>query len=398
MLVSRRMPVHLTYCLNVHPGEALADQLAAIRGPAASIREAVAPGVRFGLGLRLSNRASLELEDAPALDGLKAALAERNMYVFTVNGFPYGAFHGAAVKESVYRPDWRAPERRAYTCRLARQLSALLPAGMAGSISTVPGSFKPWIRSPADVAAMVSGLADAAVCLAEIRRDSGQEIHLGLEPEPDCFLETTSETVDFFTRHLWPLGSRRVAAALGCPSAAAEGLLRRHVGVCFDTCHLAVQCEDLEDSLARLAARGIRISKLQISAGLRAFRRAGTDDALRRFCDPVYLHQVKAVSGGRVLPRGDLEAALAVPAAAEGEDWRVHCHVPLHFAGDGLIASTADQLTPSFFGKALAAGVEHCEIETYTFGVLPEALRAPGLERSIAEEYRWVLARINSTP
>jgi len=122
MQISRQPPAHLTYCLNVHPGEALADQVAAIRSHAVSIRDAVAPGARFGLGLRLSNRASLELESGPALDGLKALLAEQDMYVFTVNGFPFGEFHGAAVKEKVYSPDWRAPERRDYTCRLARQL------------------------------------------------------------------------------------------------------------------------------------------------------------------------------------------------------------------------------------------------------------------------------------
>ncbi len=394
MQILRQPPAHLTYCLNVHPGETLADQIAAIRDHAVPVRNSVAPGVRFGLGLRLANQAALELESAPAMDSLKSLLAELDMYAFTVNGFPFGDFHGAAVKERVYRPDWRDPERREYTCRLARQLSTMLPANISGSISTVPGSYKAWICAPVDVETMVNNLADVALYLAEIHRESGPEIHLGLEPEPDCYLETTAETIDFFTQRLWPLGSRRVASALGCPLGEAEALLRRHVGVCFDTCHLALQFEDLGDSLERLIAQGIRISKIQISAALRTLWQPGTAAALRPFCDPVYLHQVKTLADGRAWSRGDLELALAAPQTKGGEEWRIHCHVPLYFAGDGIIASTADQLTPDFFRKALSGGVEHFEIETYTFNVLPEPLRKLGVERSIVEEYRWVLARL----
>ena len=45
------------------------------------------------------------------------------MYVFTINGFPYGAFHGTPVKAEVYRPDWRDPERLRYTNQLADLLA-----------------------------------------------------------------------------------------------------------------------------------------------------------------------------------------------------------------------------------------------------------------------------------
>ncbi len=393
MQVSFQPPAHLTYCLNVHPGEDLASVRTAIGRHAAAVRAAVAPDARFGLGLRLSHRASLELESAPALDGLNALLAEQGMYVFTLNGFPYGEFHGAAVKENVYRPDWRTSERREYTCRLARQLAALLPENLSGSISTVPGSYKAWIAAPAEVEVMSDQLVDTALCLADLRERSGREIHLGLEPEPDCFLETTAETVDFFNRHFLPRGIRRAAAARGCPAGAAEALLRRHVGVCLDTCHLALQFEEPGAGLERLVREGIRVSKIQLSAALAVPWGAAAAEALRPFCDPVYLHQVKTLAGGRPVSRGDLVSALANPPPP-GEPWRIHCHVPLYFDGVGAIGSTAGQLTPGFFRQALAAGVEHFEIETYTFDVLPPALRRLGVDRSLAEEYRWVLARL----
>ena len=384
---------HLTYCLNVHPGEALADVFAAIREHALPIRQLVAPGARFGLGLRLANAASVALESAEKLEALKALLEDNDLYAFTVNGFPFGAFHGGRVKENVYLPDWRTEERRVYTCRLARQLAALLPAGLDGSISTVPGSYKAWIRSAEDIDAMVAQLAATAVFLDRLRLETGREIHVGLEPEPDCYLETTAETRAFFREHLLPQGRVRVARVLGCTSAAAEAVIRRHIGVCFDTCHLALQFEDLAASLRQLTDDGIRISKLQISAAIRACWQPGTADELRRFCDPVYLHQVKACVAGQPVSRGDLAEALAVAVPA-GEEWRVHFHVPVYHVQDGLLATTADQLTPAFFKAALDLRITHFEIETYTFDVLPAALRQRGVDRSVADEYQWVLSRL----
>ena len=98
--------------------KSLADALRAIREHAAAIRELVAPGQPFGLGLRIANAASLELESPACLQELQATLTNGHFYVFTINGFPYGAFHDAAVKADVYRPDWRDSVRRAYTCRV----------------------------------------------------------------------------------------------------------------------------------------------------------------------------------------------------------------------------------------------------------------------------------------
>lgn len=393
MQISASPRVQLTYCLNVHPGETLADQLAAARQHAAAARDAVAPGKPFGLGLRISDAASREMTaDARAVG---ETLAGWGFHVFTINGFPFGTFHGTAVKEQVYHPDWRADARRVYTCRLADALAELLPPGLTGSISTVPCSYRTWIRSAEDVNAMVVQLAATARWLDALRERTGREIHLGLEPEPDCFLQSTADVVAFFNDRLFKDGPRHLLQTRGIKGSAAEAMLRRHIGICFDTCHLALQYEDLCGSLRRLRAEGIRLSKLQISAALRTAIHAAGAAALRRFCDPVYLHQVKARTGdGAVRSRGDLEAALDAPLPA-GEEWRIHFHVPLYFAGEGDLASTADLLTPDLFQTARQAGVEHFEIETYTFGVLPESLRALGIDRSIAEEYRWVLKRLD---
>ncbi len=405
MILSSSPPLHLTYCLNIHPGQTWAENFAAVRDKAMRVRRAVAPARSFGLGLRLSNEAAVELSQQARLAEFREFLAANDLYVFTINGFPYGRFHGTAVKEDVYRPDWRTPERRDYTIRLIDILAALLPEGVTGSISTVPGSYKPWVRTPDDVERMCRMLAEAAAHAQAIRDDAGRDVSIALEPEPDCFIENTNEAVAFFTETL-PAATPALAEHLGIPSDRVARMLSRHVGLCFDTAHAAVQFEDPAESLCRIASAGVRVGKVQLSAALRL---RPTRAALRRlggFADPVYLHQVRARrpdGGTDSFP--DLPEAIASVRAAEAAEaeLRVHFHVPLFFAEAGGLASTGPLLGEEFWELlAPSAGAHtgptsHLEIETYTFDVLPEDLRAADVTESIQKEFEWVLARLPFT-
>ena len=393
--------LHLTYCLNVHPGESWEENLAAIRDKALKVRDLVAPKGPFGLGLRLSCEAAKTLSRPEKLSQFRRFLDEQGLYVFTINGFPYGRFHGAAVKEAVYRPDWRAPERRDYTILLADILAALVPAGMTGSISTVPGSYKQWLGGGDDIAAMVANLIDVAAHLVEVQERTGRRICLALEPEPDCYIETTAEAIEFFTGPL--------AAGMG-----NREIIRRHLGVCFDTAHLAVAFEDLGQSLARLREAQVTVAKIQLSSALRvapAKKVSGTffgnvafspgkspflqKRFLTPFCDEVYLHQVKVRGAdGSLRSYPDLPQAIQAQAGGEEDEWRVHFHVPLFFDGSGPLRST-NSLLDSRFVEAVSQGAsEHLEIETYTFDVLPPALRDGDVTESIAREYQWVMERL----
>ncbi len=131
----------ITYCTNIHPGESWGEVFAALRRYVPAVKVACSPDRTFPIGLRLAERAARELDAArnrEFTDWLRA----NDCFVPTLNGFPYGAFHGGRVKENVYLPDWRSPERAAYSMRLADLLAGWLPEGMAGSISSVPLGFK----------------------------------------------------------------------------------------------------------------------------------------------------------------------------------------------------------------------------------------------------------------
>ena len=397
MIVQHTPPLHLTYCLNIHPGESWADNFEAIRDKTVAVKQLVAPDQWFGLGLRLAHHAAAKLADDPALiEDAREFFAEHQLYPFTINGFPYGRFHQGPVKENVYAPDWRTPERRDYTMQLADIFTSFLPPSVDGSISTVPGSFKPWIETTADKEVMARNLAAVVAYFAAVRDDTGQEIHLGLEPEPDCFLETTAETIAYYKDYLLGTGVEELQRIIGCGQAQAEEMMRRHLGVCFDTCHVALQFEDLVESWRAYRNAGIRISKVQLSAAIQTDADAESMEALKKFVEPVYLHQVKALgeSGAR-FAWFDLQDALnEIPTYPDVKFVRVHFHVPLFFGGAGPLQSTSAELTPAFFQELRGGYCSHLEIETYTFNVLPPDVNPGDMVKSIAREYAWVLQRL----
>lgn len=353
----------LGYCTNIHPGETWAEVRANLETHVAAVKARIAPDAMFPVGLRLSARAAAELEpDAPAV---AAWLAARGMYVYTINGFPYGAFHATRVKEAVYRPDWLEDERLAYTDRLARILAVLLPDGIEGSVSTVPLAYKPRAAG-ATPEALLERIVRHADTLRALSATTGKQIALAIEPEPFCALETIAETVGFFAQ-----------------LSAAD---RAVIGVCFDACHMAVEWEDAAAALAALDAGGIRVVKVQVSAGLEVEAGGGGDRAaLARFADDVYLHQVIAADGRRWV---DLPDALADGDAGRAA-WRIHFHVPLFREQLGPFRSTQPYLRDLLPRLARRAAPPHLEVETYTWDVLPDEHRREPVDVAIARELRW---------
>lgn len=389
---------HLTYCTNIHPGESWREVRDALATHVPGVRQALGWTGPFGVGLRLSGRAAQELDDPAVFEELRAILAEHDLYVFTLNGFPFGTFHGARVKEGVYAPDWRTAERVDYSGRLARHLAALLSEGQSGSISTVPGAFKAEATGEDDVAAIAENLLRHVASLWRLRETTGRTIALALEPEPECLLETTAEAVTFIENRLLAApGRRRLAELTGLDERGSEACLRAHLGLCVDVCHAAVEFEDLRDSLRLPGRHGIRVPKAQLSAALRV--PAVDADAvgrLRAFDDGVYLHQVVAREGDRLVRYPDLPQAFEAADAgtAPAAEWRIHFHVPVFRAELDGFFSTQPELADALDALAGMPEVPHLEVETYTWDVLPARHRDLPVHAAIARELAWVRARL----
>jgi len=351
----RRRTVHLSYCTNVHPAEDLDGVLGQLDTYAVPVRDRLAADP-LGLGLWLAAPAAAALAADPAARRrLRTALTDRGLEVVTLNGFPYEAFQAPVVKHAVYHPDWADPRRLDYTLALARILADLLPDDAErGSISTLPLAWRePWDAERADACARM--LDRLAVGLAEVERDTGRTIRVGFEPEPGCVVETTAQ--------------------------AAEQLGRvdtDRLGVCVDLAHLACAWEEPVAAVGRLRSAGLPVVKVQVSAALEVTDPVRDRSAIAGYVEPRFLHQTRSGVAGAT---DDLDAAL--DAGLPGP-WRVHYHVPLHAAPVAPLASTMPQLRAGLAAVVDGTDCDHFDVETYTWGVLPEGQRPTGPDQLAA--------------
>lgn len=386
---------HLNYCTNIHRGETWDETRAALEQYLPEVKSKVARSEPMGVGLRLSGIASEDLQQPAELEGFREFLARNDLYVFTINGFPYGPFHGTRVKEDVYQPDWRSPKRLAYSNRLADLLALLMPhdPDLEGSISTVPATFRPIGSEPGAIAVIADNMIRHMAHLVSVRERTGRTIALAIEPEPMCYLETTEEGVRFIEDHLLSKASlSRMAELTGLSIACAEAAIRRHVGLCYDVCHAAVEFEDAAAGFERVARAGLRTPKVQLSAALRIPEVDGRTAAqLARFDDGVYLHQVVERRRDGSLQRYlDLAPALAAIDRAQGSEWRVHCHVPVFMDSLPELDTTQSMLREVLALHKTSPLSSHLEVETYTFDVLPEELRRADVATAVSRELAWV--------
>lgn len=375
----------LSYCTNVHPAEDLDGVLAQLDRYAGPVREAAGLGT-LGVGLWLPADLAHRLAASPDdRDRLRTALAAHRLTVHTLNAFPYGGFHAEVVKHAVYTPTWADTARAAYTLACAEVLADLLPDGVDGSVSTLPLAWRePW--SAGDDAAATAALAAVSAGLRDLAARTGRTVRLAVEPEPGCVLDTVADVVGWLEPRL---------------GTGPGPIDPEHVGVCLDTCHLAVSFADPVAAVRRIRQAGLRVVKVQASAALHVEDPAdpASRAAVARFAEPRYLHQVRERSGGAVHPADDLPDALAGGLPSEGP-WRVHVHVPLHARPAAPLQATTDLLRDAVTAvlRGPHGDAAHLDVETYTWAVLPDELAARAaddLVAGIAAELRWAVDHLD---
>lgn len=373
---------HLSYCSNIHTGEIWAEHFEQLKQHVPAVKAQVSPDQSMGLGLRFANQASIDLQDPAELHALQTWLSEQNLYVFTLNGFPYGGFHNTIVKDQVHAPDWTTTRRRDYTIRLAHILASLLTEN-EGGISTSPLSYRYWFNSEKEREdarqTSTKHLLEVVDVLAEIEEKTGKIIHIDIEPEPDGLLSNHTDFVRWYEEVLLPAGD--------------PVLIRRHVQLCFDISHYGVSFDAPETSILELKAKNIPVGKIQISSALRVDLREQEMEKmaeLQKYQEPVYLHQVKALrKDGSFEEFKDLDEAFAAYLPNTYDEWRVHFHVPLFLETYGLLGSTQKEIRETIEIQKASPFTNQLEIETYTWGVLPPAFQVPMAE-SISREIKTI--------
>lgn len=387
----------ITYCSNIHPGETWPEHTNELRAVVPKIASFF-PQKPFNLGLRLAERAADFLKNAEqAQMEWKSWLVQNQITVTTMNGFPYGSFHGSVVKDLVHAPDWTSEERVIYTQNLALVLAQIMPDDeRSGGISTSPLSYKFWWKSIQEkeqaYQQATENILSMVVFLQELEQKTGKSIHIDIEPEPDGLIENMAEFLDWYSAYLLPLGVKKWGSA-------AEESIRKHIQLCFDVCHVAVGFEQPEVVINQLEKHEIQTGKIQVSSALSVDWETGDfqekKHTLAQFNEPTYLHQVVAKRPDGTLDKyRDLDWALADFSPQKHTEWRVHFHVPIFLESYGCLGSTQATILETLAQHKRKPFTQLLEIETYTWGVLPKDAQKP-LATSIQRELDWLLTQLN---
>ena len=377
---------HLCYSLNVFPhrDEGYIARVRSIISKMCDIRRKLklTTSSPFALGLWLDAEAVNELKISANLAELKRLLSDNNFYIFTINAFPYGKFHNEVIKERVYLPDWSSKQRLNFTCDAADILAELLPDGVIGSLSTLPGAYK-FHSNSANLAEIAENLTQCANHLADIKKKYGKTIILGIEMEPDCIWENPQEFCEFRKKYL---------------TSEHAGKL---IGVCYDTSHQELVEGAPGSGLRALQAAGVPIAKIQMSTALRTSATTEPVNSLpelAKFADPIYLHQTRFFDSNKKIITSfrDLSEICTTDESAICQQTRslvTHFHLPvfLHSISANLAAAT-EEMDETV--KILKQNPEICsniEIETYTYSVLPNAIKPESTEDMILKEYLYIL-------
>jgi len=368
----------LGYSTNLHAAEGSDEIVEALTSFAGPAREQLGWD-RLGIDLRLGAQAIADLRDPAALDRLRRAIDDHALSAHTLNGFPLGRFQAEVVKRDAYRPDWVDDERLAASESLLDLALALSDAPLV-TISTVPGSYRPFGAEHNDAAEIASRFGRWAAAAARRQRDTGRTVVLCPEPEPWCFLETSWDVAWFWQGPLAEHGLAACADALDGDLLAARAALATHLGVCVDTCHLSLAFEDQAAAVARMRDAGARIAKCQVSAAPEVIRPHEDTEGvaeLRALAEPRFLHQTAAQSVAGSLAKVEdldqLDECLA--RLPDAHAVRSHFHIPLFREPSerGLSSTVLDSIAG--LRACLAAGCDHVAVETYTWSVLEKRAR-----------------------
>ena len=389
---------HLTYSTLVHPADDWDQLWKSVNTYLPQVKARMAPDQKFGVCLRTSapSAAALSADPSKRAD-LKQFFADNDLYLYTANAFVYGVFKKQIIKEDVYEPDWRTEDRVEYTMQVASLLAHLAPDGIEPSIQSAPLGFKPRVTGDDVVQAYTTNVIRVVAHLVKLHKETGKVVTLGLEPEPRCFLETTDETIAYFTKTLFSgETAQRLAKATGLNEADAAVAMRKHMGVVFDIGHQAVGFEHIPTSLQKLVDNDVQIVKLQEAASMyMPGVTQKTVDALQAFAKTIYLSQTCQKKDGKTTWFMNLEDAFEDWYKNPGpRDWRTHFHVPVFLNDLGAFGTTRYALEEALAFHKKTPLSAHLEIETYTWDVLPDHLKTGDIVEYVCREMDWVKGQL----
>ncbi len=412
--------IRLAYCLNLRECTDVDQLVTLLRAIVVPLRMRLGTRGPFGVGLYAPAKLARELADpsgSHALDTLARECEAHALDPFTWNAFPYGNFGNEGLKQRVFEPPWSSRDRLDFTAAVASAATGLARRLRGNtrspeehvSISTHTGGWAASWNSKSDLAEGAFQQARCVDALARLEEANGIRTILALEPEPGANAPSLSALDEYFD-FAKPRARALLEDEKNRDEVHATGLVERHLGVCLDTCHAAVEGEAATVTADLAASRRASPAKLQYASALRVVAPGSNPDgvaALLALAEPRYLHQVRAPGVGARLAVDDLPQ-LALELESERRDawlaapeWTCHMHVPVDLETAGASLATTRDESDSILAGALADPDRwstpelHVEIETYTWEALPGWVRGDGaIVEGIEREYRHVLSQL----
>jgi len=384
----------LAYCLNVHPTLDVEDFFANIETRATSVLAQSKYADRLGLGLWIPADVTGEILQPKNIERLKGICDSCGFAPFTFNGFPFGNFHQPVVKHDVYKPTWANKARLEYTTQLVDIMHSLLAPRLEGSISTLPLG---WPTETPDqktsdefFSQSAQHLIQCCNYLSKLEKETGRLIYVCIEPEPGCILDSADDVCGFFDQ--WLLSGK---------STDQQTEILRYLRVCHDVCHSAVVNEPQDVAIRRYNECGLSVGKVQISSAptidfskLAENQKVAALQEIGSYAEPKYLHQTSI--DGTLFE--DLHLASEHGADRAFGKWIVHFHVPIFAEHLSLVSTTQGEIRKAWNALKNESDVQHFEVETYAWNVLPNRDQFANLETGIALEIDWFLENIANSP
>ncbi|TVR13155.1 MAG: hypothetical protein EA401_07435 [Planctomycetota bacterium] len=335
---------------------------------------------RIGIDLRLGSQAIAEA-DLTSCRQWRDRFAAAGLAFTSLNAFPLRPFQADVVKDQAYAPDWGTRQRLEESIACIAIADALSAEDATWcSISTLPGSYRPWGDACPSPALIAHNLGLWAAAAAQYHQQGGKVCVLCIEPEPCCSFGSGAEWAEFW-RHQRQAAIAAAQTILGSIQAA-EHAITQHLATCWDTCHASVMHEDQAATIQHLSSIGLPPRKVQMSAApmTREPIEAAAIAALIGMDEPRFYHQV----GLRWQRQGRRQVEILPDLchlAQRWQDWQgrvpeglmhicCHFHIPIDGSSPHPLLGSSIHHSREGLAAALQHGAQHISVETYTWSLL----------------------------
>ncbi len=368
---------HITYCSNIFKEKNTKKLINKLNEYIFFIKKKLKIK-KISLGLCLSNEIVKNLLKYENAENFTNWLKYNQIYLSSINGFVYQNFHTRHIKEKIYYPDWSSLKRLNYTQKIIDFLLKIQNNTNDISISTLPISFKNWMNNRnKKYIYFYSSINFIKIVkkLISIKK----YIHIDIEPEPGCLIESIQEFYNFYYKWLKKIYMQN--------KNNKYSNLKKHITLCYDICHALVSYDSYQNIIKK-----IKIGKVQISSAIEIINndtnRISNINELSFLNESNFLHQNTTIDKNNKIIKKNIDINLLInkPIPLDTKT-RIHCHMPIYLKKYNNLIITQQETKNILIDILKNLNVKHIELESYTYNMILKQKKL----NSILKEYLLII-------